>query len=367
MSSLKGTSYVFAIAFVASVGGFLFGYDLAIMGGANLFLKEQFSLSDRGFGFTNASAILGCAAGPFLGAWLCDRLGRRRTLIGASYLLAIGAVLTALPRDIYTFNVFRIVGGVGVGLCSIASPMYIAEVAPPRNRGAIGLHVPTGDCHRHGAVLSGRVLLRRLVPCRRPAGAGCLVPKWWPSWSSWSFSYMMPETPRWLAARGMEPQALAVLERIGGAEYAGQQMQEIRKSLSRGDGHVAGAARAGHEAGSGRRHPVGDLQQLHRLERHLQLPDPRSSNRPAHRRRTDAIFQYMLSYAFMGVMTLAACFVVDRVGRRPLWIGASALMIAANVLTGYLFHAARRPGSSCCWPSSSWRFPIRSPWARCPG
>jgi MFS family permease len=109
---LKGTSYVFGIAFVASVGGFLFGYDLAIMGGANEYLKKQFELSDAGFGFTTASAALGCSVGPFRGAWLCDRLGRRRTLIGASFPLAIGAVLTALPRDIYTFNAFRIVGGV---------------------------------------------------------------------------------------------------------------------------------------------------------------------------------------------------------------------------------------------------------------
>lgn len=137
MFGLKGTSYVFSIAFVASVGGFLFGYDLAIMGGANEYLKQQFQLSEAGFGFTTASAALGCSAGPFLGAWLCDRIGRRRTLLGASFLLAIGAVLTALPRDIYTFNAFRILGGVGVGLCSIASPMYIAEVAPPRDRGAL--------------------------------------------------------------------------------------------------------------------------------------------------------------------------------------------------------------------------------------
>ncbi len=336
MSRLNGTSYVFAIAFVASVGGFLFGYDLAIMGGANLFLKDQFHLSEYGFGFTNASAVLGCAAGPFLGAWLCDRWGRRRTLIGASFLLALSAVLTALPRDIYTFNVFRIVGGVGVGLCSIASPMYIAEVAPPRRRGALGFMYQL-------AIVAGMVLSCLVAYC---------FTGWFPEATSWRWMFgsevapilafviflcVVPETPRWLSARGMEPEALAVLERIGGAQYAGQQMQEIRKSLAA----ETGVWRELLEPGMKRALLVGILlavfnnytgwsgvyNYLAKIFKEQNAVDSSA-----------AVFQYLLSYTFMGVMTLAACFAVDRVGRRKLWIGTSALMIAANLLTGYLFH-----------------------------
>ncbi len=336
MNGLKGTSYVFAIAFVASVGGFLFGYDLAIMGGANVYLKQQFGLSDAGFGFTTASAALGCAAGPFLGAWLCDRLGRRRTLIGASVLLAISAVLTALPRDVYTFNVFRIVGGVGVGLCSIASPMYIAEVAPSRNRGALGFMYQL-------AIVVGMVL--SILIAYFFAG-------WFAETTGWRWMFgsemvpilvfvvfltMIPETPRWLAARGLEPQALAVLQRIGGAEYAEQQMGEIRESLSEETGTwrellAPGMRRAlavglllaifnNYTGWSGVYNYLTTIfQQEHSIE------------------TSAAIFQYMLCYAFMGAMTLCACFVVDRVGRRPLWIGASAVMIIANVVTGCMFH-----------------------------
>ena len=336
MSRLKGTSYVFAIAFVASVGGFLFGYDLAIMGGANVFLKEQFGLSDRGFGFTNASAILGCAAGPFLGAWLCDRFGRRRTLIGASYLLALGAVLTALPRDIYTFNVFRIVGGVGVGLCSIASPMYIAEVAPPRSRGGLGFMYQL-------AIVTGMVVSCLVAYCF----AG-----WFPVDNELALDVRFRngrhsdlrrlslcgarDSARWLAARGMEPQALAVLERIGGAEYADQQMREIRKSLSA----ETGTWRELMEPGMRQALAVGILLAIFNnytgwsgIYNYLT-----TLFKQAGYETKDAILQYMLSYAFMGVMTLAACFVVDRVGRRPLWIGGAALMIVANMLTGWLFH-----------------------------
>ena len=133
-----GKTYAFLIAFVSAVGGFLFGYDLAIMGGANVYLKDQFQLSDAMFGFTSASAVLGCIVGPFFGAWFCDRIGRRNTLIVACVLLAVGSLLTAIPNDMITFNLFRIVGGLGVGLCSIASPMYTNEIAPARWRGALG-------------------------------------------------------------------------------------------------------------------------------------------------------------------------------------------------------------------------------------
>lgn len=336
MSVLRGKPYVFVMAFVASVGGFLFGYDLAIMGGANLFLQEQFALSDAGFGFTNASAVLGCAAGPFLGAWLCDRLGRRRTLIGASLLLAVSAVLTALPRDIYTFNVFRIVGGVGVGLCSIASPMYIAEVAPPRSRGALGFMYQL-------AIVAGMVL-------------SCLVAfwfaRWFPTTTGWRwmfgsevvpilvfvlFLYLIPDTPRWLAASGMMPEAEAVLERIGGPDYARQQIQEIGKSLAT----ETGTWRELFEPGMRQALIIGVL--LAVFNNYTGWSGVYNYLAKMFRDETGvgadgALFQYMLAYAFMGLMTLVACFFVDRVGRRRLWIGASALMIVANVLTGYLFH-----------------------------
>ncbi len=336
MNNRQGTIYVFAIAFVASVGGFLFGYDLAIMGGANVYLKEQFRLSDAGFGFTTASAALGCAAGPFLGAWLCDAIGRRRTLIAASALLAISALLTALPRDIYTFNVFRIVGGVGVGLCSIASPMYIAEIAPPRSRGALVFMYQL-------AIVVGMVL---------SIFVAYLLAGWIAETTSWRWMFasemvailvfvvfllMIPETPRWLLANDRKPQALAVLERIGGTDHARQQLLEIQTSLS----EETGTWRELLQPGMVRALLVGVLlavfnnytgwsgvySYLTELFQHENAVDT-----------TGAIFQYMLCYAFMGLMTLAACFAVDRLGRRPLWIGASALMIVANIWTGCMFH-----------------------------
>lgn len=336
MSGLRGTAYVFSIAFVASVGGFLFGYDLAIMGGANVYLKEQFQLSEAAFGFTTASAALGCAFGPFLGAWLCDRIGRRGTLIAASLLLGVGAVLTALPRDMITFNVFRIVGGVGVGLCSIASPMYIAEVAPPRKRGALGFMYQL-------AIVAGCVLSIVVAYCF----AG-----WFPPTTNWRWMFgselvailifvifllMVPETPRWLAARGLEPRALAVLARIDGHEYARTEMDEIRRSLQEETGSFGELLQPGMRMAL----LVGILLAIFNnytgwsgIYNYL----PTIFKQGGFPETTSAIFQYLLAYSFMGVMTLVACFLVDRFGRRPLWLACSALMVAANVLAGLLFY-----------------------------
>ncbi len=85
------------IAFVAAIGGFQFGFDLGMIGAANIYLRDQFQLNDAQLGLATASAVLGCIFGPFLGAWLCDAIGRKRTMIVAAFLLAVSAVLTAVP------------------------------------------------------------------------------------------------------------------------------------------------------------------------------------------------------------------------------------------------------------------------------
>ena len=87
-------TYVYRVAFVAAIGGFLFGFDLGMIGAANVYLKDQFQLTDAQLGLATGSAVLGCMLGPFLGAWLCDVIGRKTTMIVASFLLAVSAVFT---------------------------------------------------------------------------------------------------------------------------------------------------------------------------------------------------------------------------------------------------------------------------------
>ena len=228
---ISGKPYAFLIAFVSAVGGFLFGYDLAIMGGANLYLREQFGLSPAVFGFTSASAGLGCIVGPFFGGWFCDRIGRRNTLIVACVLLGVGSLFTAIPNDLTTFNIFRIVGGLGVGLCSIASPMYTNELAPARWRGGLGFMYQL-------AIVVGSIMA---------ALVAWLLAKWLAPEISWRWMFgselvfvaifavllfLVPESPRWLAERGKTAAAEAIFTRIDGPEFARTEIAQVEKSLA---------------------------------------------------------------------------------------------------------------------------------------
>jgi sugar porter (SP) family MFS transporter len=332
---VSGRLYAFLIAFVSAVGGFLFGYDLAIMGGANVYLREQFGLSPAMFGFTTASAGLGCIMGPLFGGWFCDRIGRRTTLIVACLLLGIGSLFTAIPNDVLTFNIFRIVGGLGVGLCSIASPMYTNELAPARWRGGLGFMYQL-------AIVVGSIMA---------AAAAWLLAKWLPPEVSWRWMFgselifvaifagllfLVPESPRWLAERGHTAAAQAIFTRIDGPEFAATEMAQVEKSLAA----EAGSLRELLTPGLRMALFVGLCLALFNnytgwsamssyLARLFELGGFS---------RTDAIFQFLLAYGFMGLMTLVACVLVDRVGRRPLWVVSSVMMIAANTLLGLVFH-----------------------------
>ncbi|MGQ9574651.1 MAG: sugar porter family MFS transporter [Thermoguttaceae bacterium] len=129
-------SYVVLLTMVAALGGLLFGFDTGVISGTIGFLTARFDL-DPGFGkgWAAASVLLGCAAGAALAGVLSDRLGRKRVLMVAGFLFFVSALGTALPRDVGSFVLFRILAGVAIGAASISSPMYIAEVSPARVRG----------------------------------------------------------------------------------------------------------------------------------------------------------------------------------------------------------------------------------------
>ncbi|MCX7428514.1 MAG: sugar porter family MFS transporter [Planctomycetia bacterium] len=335
MTINKRSAYAFAISFVAAVGGFLFGFDLAVMGAANLFLRDQFQLSDAQFGFTTASATLGCIVGPFMGAWLCDAVGRNRTMIVACGLLGVNAIMTAIAPDIITFNVFRIVGGVGVGLCSIASPMYIAEVAPPRMRGGLGLMYQL-------AIVVGSIAA--------PLIAAPLA-EYLPDTISWRWMFasemaavvpfavllfFIPPSPRWLAEKGRFEEAAAVLRRVDGPEYARLEMDEIRRALSEESGTLADLF----QPGLRRALLIGLLLAFFNNWTGWSVIGgyvPMLLEMSGLQDRSSAILQYAVTYGFMGLTTFLCCLLADRVGRRPLWMFASSLMAVVTLLAGAVF------------------------------
>jgi sugar porter (SP) family MFS transporter len=224
--------YLYLITLVAAVGGFLFGYDLSLISGAIIFLTEEFSLTAGWKGAVTASATLGCAFGPLVGVWMADRLGRKKSLIISSMLFAASTVGCALAGSVSSLLVWRFIGGLGVGLASTVSPMYIAESAPAHLRGRL---VVVNQL----AIVIG-LSLSVYVTYFLAYGEGC--------WR-WMFAtqgipticlmlglFLVPESPRWLATVGRASAALEVLARINGREQAEKELSAIQNELGEEEG-----------------------------------------------------------------------------------------------------------------------------------
>ncbi len=225
-SERQMTSYAFRIAIVAALGGFLFGYDISIISGALIFLSSEFNLDPYQQGFAVSSAAIGCIAGPLVAVALSDAFGRRRTLVVAALLLGFSAIGTALPRDMLQFNLFRIVGGIGVGLASVVSPMYIAEMAPARLRGRL---VSVNQL----AIVTG--LFIAIVVSYALSFSGSwrwmLASEVIPSVIFLGLLRLVSDSPRWYVLKGHPDKALAVLRRITDEVTAQATLKEIQATL----------------------------------------------------------------------------------------------------------------------------------------
>jgi len=224
-------AYVIVATLVATVGGFLFGFDLNVIAGAQLYIKDYFALDTKAYGFAVSSAILGCLFGALLGGPLCDRFGRKRTLIIATVLFGVSAVGTALPNTIFGFNFFRILCGLGIGINGVASPMFISETAPRRMRGRlVNLNHLMMVVGALVALSVSYYLAKHLPPAeswRWMFGSALL-----PSVALFLLLLPMPETPRWLAEQGRFDEADKILTRINGRRQASSEMAEIKVALN---------------------------------------------------------------------------------------------------------------------------------------
>jgi len=129
--------FLWTVCLVAAMGGLLFGYDWVVIGGAKPFYEPFFGIANASLwqGLTMSSALMGCLVGALAAGALSDRYGRKRLLILAGFLFTLSAIGTARAWDLTSFNAFRVVGGIGIGIASNLSPMYIAEVSPAAVRG----------------------------------------------------------------------------------------------------------------------------------------------------------------------------------------------------------------------------------------
>ena len=227
------------VTLVAATGGFLFGYDTAVINGANQYLKSHFGLSPTQEGFAGASAILGCIPGAMMAGFLSDRFGRRKVLFLCAILYALSAVLSAVPRSFQEFLVARFIGGLGIGVSSMCCPIYIAEVAPAARRGRLGTLFQLGIVV--GIFLT--LFINAWIQGRGDEEWNVSMGWRWmlgaevvPAAFMLGLLFLAPESPRWLIQAGREPEARRILEDVSGPERAEAEIQAVRAVLSQEEG-----------------------------------------------------------------------------------------------------------------------------------
>ncbi|MHC4354696.1 MAG: sugar porter family MFS transporter, partial [Planctomycetota bacterium] len=240
-SETGSIAYVMLVCLVAALGGLLFGYDTGVINGAIGPLKEHFALDAQAKGWATGCALLGCALGAAVAGVLSDRLGRKKVLIVSAILFLVSAVGTALPRDIATFIIFRIIGGVGVGAASMSSPMYIAEISPARIRGRMvsvnQFAIVTGFMVvyfvNYFIALQGDSAWNQQLGWRWMFGSEAI-----PALILLVLLFFVPESPRWLTKQNRSDEALEILTRVDGKTYAHAELLEIKDALAHESGSL---------------------------------------------------------------------------------------------------------------------------------
>ncbi len=237
--------FILCITLVSAMGGLLFGYDWVVIGGAKPFYERFFDITNSPYlqGWAMSSALIGCLVGAMASGYLADRFGRKRPLIVAAALFTIAALGTGAVNEFTLFIIFRLVGGLGIGLASAISPMYIAEISPAKMRGRL---VSVNQLTIVIGILSAQII-NYLIAEKVPEGVtdSMILQSWngqtgW-RWMFWAgtlpalmffiFSFFIPESPRFLAKSGKWQSAAAILERIGGTEYATLEQKDIAETL----------------------------------------------------------------------------------------------------------------------------------------
>jgi sugar porter (SP) family MFS transporter len=241
--------FVWMICLVAAMGGLLFGYDWVVIGGAKPFYEAYYGLTGEEqawrAGWAMSSALAGCLAGALLSGALADRLGRKKLLIAAGALFTASAIWTALSGQFSAFIMARILGGIGIGLASNISPVYIAEMSPAEMRGKF---VSINQLTIVIGVLAAQVVnyfIYQYAPVAQEASVEVILDSWNGQWGwRWMFAaetipaglffllaLIIPESPRWLLKRSRPEEARAILTKVGGEAYADAEIADVEATL----------------------------------------------------------------------------------------------------------------------------------------
>ena len=337
--SAKASSLVIRSAIVAAVGGLIFGFDTAVISGANAALKKQFNLDDGGLGATVAIATVGTIIGALIGGRSADRFGRRKLLFFIGILYVLGALGTALAPSHLVLMIFRFVGGLGVGLSSVCAPIYTAEIAPAKVRGRLVGLVQFNIVLGILVAYLSNYIIDLIVHDQEIAWRWMLGVMVVPSVLFLVFLMTVPETPRWLMAKGHEEKAIAISRRLcNTVEESDEQIQEIRDQLA-----AAGSQATLSQFFTRRYFKVIALAFFIAMFNQLSGINAILYYAPEVMKQAGADDNAALLMSVgVGLMnliaTMAALTVIDRIGRRSLMIvGSIGYLVSMGFLTAVMF------------------------------
>ena len=335
-------AFVYLAAVFAALGGLLFGYDTGVISGAELFLKNDFTLTTFALEVIVSGVLAGAAAGALLGGRLADLFGRRRLLIVTAIIFGLGGLACAAATSTAILIVGRIVVGLGIGLSSGTVPVYISEVSPADARGwqvslfqlaiTVGILLAYVVDYAFAAIQGWRWMFGLAVVPAAIFGLGMVF---------------LPESPRWLAEHGQLDRARAMLARIRGTSDVDIEMREIVEGIERAQDQrgrlsdlLAPSLRPALLVGIG----LAVFQQVTGINTVIYYA-PLIIQSSGISSASGAI----LATAGIGVvnvlMTIVAMWLIDRMGRRPLLLTGIAGMVVTLGILGLAFHLAGRTGA----------------------
>lgn len=353
--------YILLLSIIAALGGFLFGYDEAVISGTVAAVSEQFNLTSLSKGWFVSSALMGAIFGVLGGGALSDYFGRKRTMITAAALFAVSMIGCALASGFISLVLFRIVGGMGIGVASIVCPMYISEISVAKSRGMlVSLYQLAVTIGVVGAYISNYYLLHYAQSSPTVDGVikYIFVDEWWrgmlgvgvvPSLIFLIAVMFIPESPRWLVLKGRLDRAEGIFGRIYNniSEIKHQIADTLEVATKGGNAGYATLLRPGIRTAVIVGVCIAMLGQFMGVNAVLYYgPD---IFKDAGLGQGDAFFYQVIVGLANMITTVLAMFIIDRVGRKALvYYGVSGMIVSLLLIAGYFqWHEAM--GISSIW------------------
>ncbi len=352
-------AYLLPVCLVATLGGLLFGYDTGVISGAIEPLTVKFALGDFMKGWVSGCVLVGCAAGVLLVGPISDRYGRKVAMFLAALMFLASSIGTAVPDDVVTFIIFRIIGGLGIGIASISTPMYIAEITPAHVRGRMvavnQIAIVTGIA---GTAFINYLIVHAKGDPSLPVNQAWIIETGWrwmfatgvvPSLLFFALLIPIPESPRWLIERGREEKARRILEKVAGPAFAASEHDSIKAALSQEQGTWS-------ELFSRRlRLPLiigislAILQQITGINVFLYFGATIFKTLSAKTGVDAGLLTQIIINGSCIIFTVIAIATVDKWGRRPLMLIGSAGMGVSLVAMGLMAQLLSDPAAASTW------------------